>query len=442
MEPMEISKEKEFLLRRWSDLSDIDWYILGPVLVLIFFNALLLQSALQGKLLSKQLFFLLPAFLIGISILFIRIKFWRDISIWVYVLNLFLLIFVLLKGTPYFGAQRWLTLGFIKIQPSEVAKIAIIVSLASWFVKRPIKSYVDLFISALIVIPPFLLVFKQPDLGTSLVFVVIFLGMAFWAGATMTYLLVSLSPLVSLLANAVSPLLISLGYVHIKDKLIELTVSQLFIYFLFFLAVWLVISYKPWKSPLLVLWISFIVFMNFLIGFSRPILWNLLHPYQQKRLMIFLNPESDPLGAGYHIIQSILAIGNGGLFGYGWQNGRLTKGNYVPAQHTDFVFSIAGEEFGFIGAVFLVLTFALLLSRIVYISKHSNDKFSSLVAIGIFSFFSFHIFVNIGMTLGIMPITGVPLPFLSYGGTALFVDLFLVFLLLSISWRTLPKKIF
>ena len=266
--------------------------------------------------------------------------------------------------------------------------------------------------------------------------------MAFWAGATLTHLLVVMSPLLSLISNAVGSVVFNIGTMQINNRIVELTLTQYFILFLFLLTTWLVINYRPWKSPWLVLWISLIVFLNFIIGFVRPILWSFLQPYQQRRLTIFLNPESDPQGAGYHIIQSLLAIGNGGFLGYGWQQGRLTKGNYVPAQHTDFVFSIAGEEFGFIGAVFLISMFALILLRIIYIAKNSNNKFASLIAVGIFSFFAFHIFINVGMTLGIMPITGVPLPFLSYGGTALMTDLLSVFLLLSISWRTLPRKIF
>ena len=181
---------------------------------------------------------------------------------------------------------------------------------------------------------------------------------------------------------------------------------------------------------------------NFIIGCLRPVLWNLLQPYQQKRLTIFLNPESDPLGSGYHIIQSILAIGNGGIFGYGWLNGRLTRGSYVPAQHTDFIFSICGEEFGFIGSVIVLTLFGIVLWRILYIAFNSNNRFASLVSIGIFSYFSFHIFINIGMALGIMPITGVPLVLLSYGGTSLFVTVFSIFILLSISWRTLSRKMF
>ena len=439
---MQITDERDFVIRRWSDLLDIDWYILGPVLILIFSSLILLKSAASGFYLPKQFMFLLPAFSIGIMVLFLRIKFWQDTSIWIYSLNIALLVLVLIVGASSMGAQRWLNIGFIKIQPSEISKIAITIALASWFTKYPVKSYLDIFNSLLIIAVPFFLIFKQPDLGTSLAFIAIYLGMSFWAGATITHLLVVISPLVSLIANASGKTVFSFGTIQANSKIIELTISQYFVFFLLFLLIWLVINYKVWKSPWLVLILSLVVSFNFIVGFVRPVLWSLLQPYQQRRLTIFLNPESDPQGAGYHIIQSLLAIGNGGLFGYGWQNGRLTKGNYVPAQHTDFIFSTSGEEFGFIGAIFLIFMFIFLLCRIIYIAKNSNNKFAALIAVGIFSFFAFHIFINIGMTLGIMPITGVPLPLLSYGGTALVVDLISVFMLLSISWRTLPRKIF
>lgn len=439
---MEITDERDFVIRKWSDLNDLDWYILGPVLILLAFSLMLLTSAAYGSFLSRQFMFMLPFLFAGILLLFIRIKFWQKIAFWIYVLNILLLFVVLIKGSASMGAQRWIDIGLVKIQPSEFAKIAIIVSLAVWFTKYPIKNYIDILTSALIIAPPFLLVCKQPDLGTALAFIAIYLGMAFWAGATFTQLLVVLSPLLSLILNATSPVVFSIGTAQIKNKIVELTLTQSFLIFLLFLLIWLIINYKVWKSPWLVLWLSFIIFVNFFIGFVRPILWSLLHSYQQRRLTIFLNPESDPQGAGYHIIQSLLAIGNGGFLGYGWQHGRLTKGNYVPAQHTDFIFSTCGEEFGFIGAVFLVCLFAIILCRAIYIARSSNDRFASFIAIGIFSFFTFHIFINIGMTLGIMPITGVPLPLLSYGGTALMVDIASIFLLLSISWRTLPRKIF
>ncbi len=439
---MQIAEDRPFYLRKWSDLGDLDWHLLAPVLILLFFGFLLLKSAGDGSFLSRQVTIFIFSLLLVTLPFFIRINFWKEKALFIYLFNLLLLFLVLIKGASSMGAQRWIDLGFIRLQPSEIAKIAIIISLAAWFSKRPVRNCFDLMIAALIIAPPFLLIFKQPDLGTALAYLAIFFGMSFWAGATTTDLLLGISPVLSLLFNAVGMPLFNLGNIHFRNRIYELYVTQFFFIFLVFLLFWLIINYKPWKSPLLVLWIASLVSSNFIVGFLRPVLWGVLHPYQQRRLTIFLNPENDPQGAGYHIIQSLLAIGNGGIFGYGWQNGRLTRGNYVPAQHTDFVFSVLGEEFGFIGTVFVILVFAYVLWRMIYIARNSNNDFASLIAIGIFSFFSFHIFINIGMTLGIMPITGVPLPFLSYGGTALIVDIFSVFILLSISWKTLPKKLF
>ena len=439
---MKLTDERDFVVRRWSDLYELDWYLLAPVLLLIITSLFLLKSAENGFYFSKQLMFLIPAFIVGFASLFIRVKFWKSIFLWVYFINIILLLIVLVMGSSALGAQRWIDLGFIKLQPSEISKIAIIITLAAWFSKHPIKNYFDIIGSALIIFVPFILIFKQPDLGTSLTFIAIYLGMAFWAGATITHLLVVTSPILSLIFNAVGSVVFSFGTIQINNKIVEMTITQYFILYLGFILAWFVINYKPWNSPWRVLFISVLMMFNFVIGFIRPVLWSFLQPYQQRRLTIFLDPESDPLGAGYHIIQSLLAIGNGGLFGYGWQQGRLTKGNYVPAQHTDFVFSICGEEFGFIGSVFVLSMFAVILCRALYIAKNSNNQFAGLLSIGIFSYFAFHIFINIGMSIGMMPITGVPLILLSYGGTALFVNLFSIFILLSISWRTLPGKMF
>lgn len=439
---MQITHERGFNFYRWSDLKDLDWHLLTPVLVLIIFSFILLKSATGGAYLPRQFFILLLSLPFVTLPLLIKIKSWQENALWIYLLNVFFLLMVLLKGSDSMGAQRWINIGWIKLQPSEIAKLAIIISLAAWFVKHPIRRYLDIVTSSLIVLVPFILIFKQPDLGTSLAYIAIYLGMSYCAGASFTHLLLSISPILSLICNAIGPAVLSLGTLYFQDKVVELNITSTLIIFLSILLLWLIIFYKPWKSPLVVLWLSFLISLNFFIGFIRPLLWNLLHPYQQKRFTIFLNPESDQYGAGYHIIQSILAIGNGGLLGFGWQNGRLTKGNYVPAQHTDFIYSTCGEEFGFIGSVCIIIIFSLLLWRILYIAKHTDDPFCSLTAVGIFSFLSFHIFVNIGMTLGIMPITGVPLPFLSYGGTALFVNLTSIFLLLSISRRTLPKRMF
>jgi rod shape determining protein RodA len=170
---------------------------------------------------------------------------------------------------------------------------------------------------------------------------------------------------------------------------------------------------------------------NILVMMFKSIAWGFLKEYQQKRLTIFLDPYADPLGAGYHIIQSLYAIGSGGIFGRGLKNGDLTQGQFVPEQHTDFIFSSIGEEFGFVGAIILLLLYAWLCLNIINVAKESNDRFVSLVCIGTFSMLFFHIFVNIGMNLSIMPITGVPLPFMSYGGSAMLVNLFLVSLVMK-----------
>ena len=439
---MKVAGERDFFFRRWSDLSDLDWYILGPTIFLISISLLLLKSAASGEYIVRQFTFLIPILFLGILTLLSRIQFWQKNSWLIYWISILLLLVVLFMGSAAMGAQRWINIGFVKIQPSELSKIAVIISLAAWFVKNPIKHYIDIVKSGFVILLPFILVFKQPDLGTSLTFISIYLGMALWAGASLTQLLLIVSPVLSLLSNAIGDVVFNFGTLEIRNRIVEINITSGFLTFMFFILVWFVIAYKPWQSPWKVLFVSLITILNFLIGFIRPVLWGFLHPYQQRRLTIFLNPESDPLGAGYHIIQSLLAIGNGGLFGYGWQNGRLTKGNYVPAQHTDFIFSICGEEFGFVGALIVAILFGILLFRILYIAKNTNSNFASLICIGVFSYLSFHVFINIGMAIGIMPITGVPLVLLSYGGTALLVALFSIFLVLSISYRTLPRKMF
>jgi rod shape determining protein RodA len=175
-----------------------------------------------------------------------------------------------------------------------------------------------------------------------------------------------------------------------------------------------------------------LLFVEFLAILYRPSIWGLLKDYQQKRLTIFLDPYSDPLGAGYHIIQSLYAIGNGGFIGTGLRSGDLSQGSFVPEQHTDFIFSLVGEELGFIGTGCVIFLYALLCIQIIMRARNSDNKFHSLLAIGIFSMFIFHIFVNIGMNLSLMPITGVPLPFLSYGGTSLLVNTFLMSLVAKV----------
>ena len=263
---------------------------------------------------------------------------------------------------------------------------------------------------ALHVAIPFALIFKQPDLGTSLVFGAITLGMLFWSGLPLAVLFALLSP-------ALSVGLASIGW-------------PLWTAYLVAIAIW---AWRFLRVPVPAK--VAVVALNAVAAFALPVLWGLLKPYQRQRLVVFMNPEADPLGSGYHIIQSKVAIGSGGMHGKGFLEGTQTQLHFIPEQHTDFIFSVIGEEFGFVGGVALVCVFLLLAWRGVVIATKAKDDFGSLVAIGVVSMFMFHFFVNIGMTTGIMPVTGIPLPFISAGGTSLLTNMAAIGLLLAVSIR-------
>ena len=333
----------------------------------------------------------------------------------IYVVNLGLLVAVMVKGHAAQGAQRWLALGPITLQPSEIAKLVVIFTIAAWLGRYPIRSFWDIFKVVGIIALPAILVFKQPDLGTSLTFGAVFMGTIFWAGATWCDIFVLISPLVSLILDAVNP-------VWWKDFLPLLGVILLLFW-----------RRKNWHWAVRILMIVVVVGANYGAGWARPHLWNLLKEYQQKRLTSFVNPYVDPRGSGYHILQSLIAIGSGGLNGTGLGKGNQTQGAFIPERHTDFIFAVLGEELGFRIAVLVVLAYSIICIRALMIAYHSrDDPKGSVMAIGLMCMFLFHVFLNIGMTIGIMPVAGVPLPFLSYGGTALLVDLVSIGLLQSI----------
>lgn len=388
---------------------------------------LALSSAASGAFFLKQFVFLC----ISIGVVFVISKFdfefYQSFAMPIYWLNIGLLIFVKFFGTSVMGSQRWIHLGPINVQPSEIAKICIIITLAAWLAHKPIKNYWDIFVALFIVGLPAGLVFIQPDLGTTLVFIAISFGMLFWAGANMTQLLILVSPLATAIFS-------SIGHkVFTYEGSFSFSITVPVIIFLALLFIVTSIHYKVWQCPWKTSGVFLFMFLNSTILIIRPLLWGLLKDYQQKRLTIFLDPTQDPLGAGYHIIQSLYAIGSGGFLGRGLKAGELTQGNYVPEQHTDFIFSAIGEEFGFIGSILLLVFYAIMCLRVIRLAQTCNDSFKSLILIGVFSMFIFHIFVNIGMNLSLMPITGVPLPFMSYGGTSLLVDLFLISLAIKVS---------
>lgn len=353
-----------------------------------------------------------------------------------YAINLVLLLAVMIKGHAAQGAQRWLSIGPVTLQPSEIAKLVVIFTLAAWFGNRPIKSFADIFKAAAIILLPALLVFKQPDLGTSLTFGAIFLGMSFWAGATLLDLLILISPIVTLILNAT----IKMWW---PEK------EALWLVFPVVLGILLLIFWRrnDWRKyrktgrQIRLLLIAGIVLVNLGAGFARPHLWGLLKEYQQKRLTSFVNPYIDARGSGYHIIQSLIAIGGGGFMGAGLGKGNQSQGAFIPERHTDFIFAVIGEELGFKIAVIVILSYTVICWRGVATATQSvKDPTASSLAVGLTCLFLFHVFLNTGMTMGIMPVAGVPLPFLSYGGTALIVDLIAIAVLQSIQYA-FPKQV-
>lgn len=308
-------------------------------------------------------------------------------------LLLLLLLFVGAGAGTAAGTKSWLAVAGVRLgQPSELAKIAVVLMLAKILAARreAPKSLLDLWRPGLAVFVPWILIMQQPDLGTGIVFVGIFFAMLFWAGVSWQLLVLVASPVVSLIL-AFGP-------------------GVWGAWFLVLIA--LVLWYKPYLVEGVV-----VVLANVVTGVVAPILWDKLNPYQQKRLLVFLDPSADPRASGYHVIQSQVAIGSGGWFGKGFTLGSQKRLAFLPAQHTDFIFPVVGEELGFLGITIALALFLMLLLRSVRIAARSPDPFPSLVAFGLASAWFVHILVNVGMTLNLMPITGIPLPFFSYGGS-------------------------
>ncbi len=329
----------------------------------------------------------------------------------VYLFSILILLYVNFSGTSALGAQRWISFAGLNIQPSEFAKLNLILALASILDRKIFSSLSHLAKPLLVTFIPWLLVFLQPDLGTSLVFGAILLGMLYWAGMPFEWAFI-------ILAAFVTGLLACLYEIG--------------------LIIWIpIIGFLAYKSlPNKKILTLSVLFFHTLIAKITPWFWdNVLKDYQKDRLIIFLDPSKDPLGGGYHMLQSKIGIGSGGLLGTGLLQGQLTKLKFIPEQHTDFIFSALGEESGFVGTLFVIFLYFILISRLITISFNARTDFESLVVIGIASMFIFQVMVNIFMTIGLGPVTGIPLPFMSYGRTALLVNFISLGFCLSVSRR-------
>ncbi len=337
-----------------------------------------------------------------------------------YLLTLFVLCLTLVigKGGGTAASTRsWIAIGGHRLgQPSELMKLTVVLMLAKVLASRSESpnSLADLWKPILTVGIPWIVIMLQPDLGTGLVFIGIFFVMLFWAGTPWQLLVLLASPVISLV----------------------LSFSTTLWGAWFFVLLALVLRYRPY----LVEGISLLV-INIVVGVFAPVVWERLAPYQRNRLLVFLDPSVDPRNAGYHVIQSKVAIGSGGLFGSGFLAGPQKRLAFLPEQHTDFIFAVVGEELGFIGVTVALALFLMLFLRITNIAERANESYSSLVAFGLMGCWLVHIVVNVGMTLNLMPITGIPLPFFSYGGSFMLASWLAIGILMRISYegRGVPR---
>lgn len=349
--PIVIESEQSILRK----IRQLNWGLMILLILVACVGFTALYSAAGGNFspwASKQAVRFCVGFVGMVIVALIDVRFWYRMSWVIYAVALVLLVIVELKGRIGMGAQRWIDLGFIQLQPSEVMKVAVVMALARYFhsvTLEDMRSLRVLMLPALIVALPVALVMLQPDLGTSLMIVMASGGMFFIAGAS--------------------------------------------------------------------LWLFGAAFA--LVAASIPVAWHFMHGYQQKRVLIFLNPESDPLGSGYHITQSKIALGSGGIDGKGFLQGTQSHLNFLPEKQTDFIFTLWAEEWGLLGGLVLLSLFGLIFMYGLWISSRSRHNYGRYLALGLGINFSLYVITNISMVMGLIPVVGVPLPMVSYGGTAM-----------------------
>ena len=420
---------------RWKSIRQIagqlDYMLIVSVLLLLAAGVILIYSATHrhhdDSYIRRQLTWIVLG--IGVATVVVAIPdytFKQSAEVF-FVLSMILVLLVYFFGTKAFGARRWLPVPGGRIQPSEFLKVATILMLAKYadYFKERINSPVALLTLGGLSGSAFFLILKQPDLGTAMTIMAVTGGIVFIAG-------VDLLLFTCLFCLGGLPLLAPLFYLALGWEIsIEssMYVSVVCALLMLLLAVISRVAdlQIPMGTPLLV--------TLALIGglMAAPFVFGRLNPYQRKRVTSFLQPEADPRGAGYNLIQSRIAIGSGGLTGKGIFKGSQNVLGFLPHKHTDFIFSVLGEECGFAGIAGLIACICVFLFRAITIAFQARDSFGRFVAIGIVCMFAFHFLVNIGMTIGLMPITGLPLLMVSYGGSSLLTALFCVGLLLNIS---------
>ena len=389
--------------------------ILFIVFIILCFGLISLYSVAESKSLGesnaflRQLIFLGPAILLMFIFIILPKKLIHE---YVYLLYGSVVLFVLM---PYFSPQvadthRWIDIGLpFSLQPSEIAKLVIVLTLARYLSDRKIEldHFAALLMPFIIAFIPAIIVLNQPDLGTAIVMMSPVIPMLYWVGARPFHLFLVIAPTLSIIT---------------AFDVSVFTVWTIVMAIVIFLS-----KPKLWNG------IS-IFFSNIFLGLVFPLFWNgFLRPYHRNRILTAINPELDPLGSGYQVIQSKTALGSGGFFGKGWGEGTQTQLKFLPVQESDFIVSVIGEELGFFAISIMVFLFLYLILKILYLAFHSTDRFSGLVLVGISTIFLSHIFVNCSMASGMIPVKGLPLPFVSYGGSFLLSSFIMIGIVINFS---------
>ncbi len=408
-------------IKPWEKLDPYLFFV--PIALTIMGGLLIRSTELHQGWADWSQHWLIGSIGVVLVLIFSRVNYRSLLSLhWIiYGLTCISLLAVKFAGTSALGAQRWITIGGFNVQPSEFAKLGLIISLAALLHYSPASTIFSILRTLAITAIPWGLVFAQPDLGTSLVFGAITLGMLYWGNAHGGWIILMLSPLMSII-------------------LLNLPLPNGFSIALWIVWVLAMGAIGWWTLPYPLVGGILSIAVNLSSGALGTILWGLLHDYQRDRLILFLDPDKDPLGGGYHLIQSRIAIGAGQLWGKGLNQGTQTQLNFIPEQHTDFIFSAIGEEFGFIGCFLLMAGFWLLCVRLIKVANACNDSFGSLLCLGVFSMLVFQVVINVGMTIGLAPVTGIPLPWLSYGRSALLTNFIAIGLVEAVANQIKPRK--
>jgi rod shape determining protein RodA len=384
-----------------------DWHVLLPMTLLTLFGLVMIYSTGGKTYFLRELIWAPIAVVALIACYRIPRRLLYTFSYPLLAFAILLLIAVLFLG--HGPARRWFDLGPANFQPSELAKIACVLALAHYLSEKKQLAFTarELAVPVMVVLVPFLLVLVEPDLGSSVVFLVILGAMLFWHGVSLFHIFLLFSPVFSLLCS-----------LHLVSWIIY-----------FILMGGLLISQgRAWEA-----FYGFTV--NIMVGLLTPVITSHMHEYQKARVTTFLMPWLDPMGMGWNVIQSLIAVGSGRLLGKGLLAGTQKRLSFLPNRHTDFIFSCVAEELGFVGAILVLALLCYLCYRFLLITFKSRDNFATMMAFGLTTIFAYHALVNTGMVLGLAPITGIALPFLTYGGSPLLLNFAIVGLMLNVEFR-------